>query len=282
MARAIWSGSISFGLVNVPLKVYSAIKQRDIHFSQFDPKGNKIRLKRISEKTGKEVEYEDIKKGYEVTSGKFVLVEPDELQEVRPRTTRTVDIEDFVALEDIDPIYYERTYYLVPDGEGASKAYSLLLQAMEKQQKVGIGKVVMRTKQYLAAIRPFEGALAMSTMLFADEVVSKSEIKGLPQKRSASDKEVKLAAQIIDSLTTDWKPERYKDTYREQVLELIQQKAKGQEIVVQEEEAETAGVVDLMAALEASLQAARQEGAKKSTAKGSTGTRKSGRQRKSA
>jgi DNA end-binding protein Ku len=278
MARAIWSGSISFGLVNVPVKVYSAIKQKDVHFSQFDPKGNKIRLKRVSEKSGKEVEYEDIKKGYEVTSGKFVMVDPEELEEVRPRTTRTVDIEDFVDLDEIDPIYYERTYYLAPDGEGATKAYVLLLAAMEKKQKVGIGKVVMRTKQYLAAIRPFDGALAMSTMLFADEVVPKSEIKGLPQKRSASDKELKLATQIVDSLTAVWDPKRYKDTYREQVLELIQQKAKGKEIVVQEEEAETGEVVDLMAALEASLKAARQGGSK-GTRK--TGARKSS-QRKSA
>ena len=257
MARAIWTGSISFGLVNVPVKVYSAIHQQDIHFNQFDKNGNRIRNKRVSEKTGREVAYEDIVKGYEVSDGKYVMIEPEELEAFQPRTTRTIDIDDFVNLEDIDPIYFERTYYLAPaDDNGSSKAYSLLLQAMEKEQKVGIGKVVMRTKQYLAAIRPLNGVLAMSTMLFADEVVPKSEIPELPKRKSSvSDREVKMATQIIDSLTTEWKPSRYKDTYREQVLELIDKKAKGEEITVAEDEEEEAEVVDLMAALEASLAA---------------------------
>ena len=161
MARAIWSGSISFGLVNVPVKLYSAVHQQDIHFSQFDKNGNHIKYKRVSEKTGKEVDYGDIVKGYEVKKGQWVMVDPDELAEYKPEATKTVEISDFVALDEIDPIYYETTYYLAPDGKAAAKPYNLLLEAMEKQEKVAIGKVVLRTKQYLAAIRPLDGVLAL-------------------------------------------------------------------------------------------------------------------------
>src|SRR5947199_493305 len=223
MARAIWSGSISFGLVNVPVKLYSAVHQQDIHFSQFDKSGNHIRYKRVSEKTGKEVDYGDIVKGYEVKKGQWVMVDPDELAEYKPEATKTVDISDFVALDEIDPIYYENTYYLAPDGKAAAKPYNLLLEAMEKQQKVAIGKVVLRTKQYLAAIRPLDGVLALSTMLFADEVVPASEVDGAKSKdASVSKREVDMASQIIDSLSTEWDPSRYRDTYPDQVLELHQ------------------------------------------------------------
>jgi DNA end-binding protein Ku len=187
MPRAIWSGSISFGLVNVPVKLYSAVHQQDLSFHQFQEGTNaRIRNKRVSEKTGKEVPYEDIVKGYEVEKGKYVMIDPDELAEFQPRATRTIDIEDFVALADIDPIYYDATYYLAPDdSEGARKAYALLREAMEDQGRVAIGRLVMRTKQYLAAIRPLEGALAVSTMLFHDEVVPISDIDGIPTGRSA-------------------------------------------------------------------------------------------------
>src|SRR3954447_3804025 len=170
--RAIWSGSISFGLVNVPVKLYSAVSQKDIHFNQLEEgTGAHIKYKRVSEKTGKEVPYEKIVKGYEVTKGNYVVVTPDELASYRPEATRTIDIEDFVDLEEIDPIYFESTYYLAPDGEseGTKKAYALLEKAMEDKGKVGIGRMVMRTKQYLAAIRPLDGVLAVSTMLFGDE-----------------------------------------------------------------------------------------------------------------
>jgi DNA end-binding protein Ku len=258
MPRAIWSGSISFGLVNVPVKVFPAVKQQDLSFHQFQEGTNaRIRYKRVSEKTGKEVPYEDIVKGYEVTKGQHVIIDPEELEAMQPEDTRTIDIEDFVDLAEIDPIYYERTYWLAPDGKAAAKPYALLLKAMEEKQKVGIGKVVMRSKQYLAAIRPLDGALAMSTMLFSDEVVPRSEVDGVKATGRPTDKEVKLAAQIVDSLSADWKPERYRDTYREQMLELIERKAKGEEIVVEEEAPEEPKVTDLMAALEASLESAR-------------------------
>src|SRR3954464_5445459 len=230
MARAIWSGTISFGLVNVPVKLYSAVHSKDLQFHQFDPKGNRIQYKRVSEKSGREVDYSDIVKGYEVKKGQYVMVDPDELAAYKPESTKTIDISDFVDLDEIDPIYYENTYYLAPDGKGADKAYNLLLESMEKQGKAAVGKVVIRTKQYLSAIRPLDGVLALSTMRFADEVVPASEVDGATGKdASVSKREVDMASQIIDSLTTEWDPSRYHDTYREQVLELLKKKAKGEE-----------------------------------------------------
>jgi DNA end-binding protein Ku len=288
MPRAIWSGSISFGLVNVPVKLYSAVRHDGLSFRQFQEGTNaRIRNKRVSEKTGKEVPYEDIVKGYEVTKGNYVMVDPDELAGFAPRATRTIDIEDFVALDDIDPIYYDSTYYLAPEkSEGAQKAYVLLRKAMEEQQKVAIGRLVMRTKQYLAAIRPFDGALAVSTMLFHDEIVPVSEIEGIPTGRSAprvSPAEVKMAAQIIESLTREWDPKRYEDTYRVQVLDFLKKKAAGDEIVTEEPEEEQAKVVDLMAALEASLEAAKKSGSRRrSPASKSSSARKSSPSKSSA
>ena len=258
MPRAIWSGSVSFGLVNVPVKLYTAARDRDLHFSQFAPDGSKVRYKRVSEKTGKEVDYDKIQKGYELSKGNFVILDPEELEQFDPEASRTIDIEDFVDLEEIDPIYYESTYYLAPDGDGARKAYALLLEAMEKQQRVAIGRLVMRTKQYLAAIRPYQGALALSTMRFEDEVVDRKEIEGLDGKKAnVSDREVSMASQIVDSLTTKWKPAKYHDTHREKVLEYIEKKAEGEELVTPTPVAAEAKVLDLMAALEASVAAAK-------------------------
>ncbi len=269
MPRAIWSGSISFGLVNVPVKMYSAIHEQDLHFRQFQEGTEaRVRNKRVSEKTGKEVPYDKIVKGYEVSKGHYVMVDPEELGAFEPRATKTIDIDDFVALEEIDPIYYERTYYLAPDdGEGATRAYALLREAMEDQDKVGIGRVVMRTKQYLAAIRVFEGALALTTMLFHDEVVPVSEMEGIPTRRTkASPEQVKMAAHIIEALTRKWEPKRYEDTYRIRVLEYIERKAQGEDIVVEDQAPEEEEVVDLMAALEASLEAARKGGSRRKRA----------------
>jgi len=278
MARAIWSGTISFGLVNVPVKLYSAVHSKDLQFHQFDPKGNRIRQKRVSEKTGREVDYSEIVKGYEVKKGQYVMVDPDELQAYKPESTKTIEISDFVELDEIDPIYYENTYYLAPDGKAAEKAYNLLLQSMEKQGKAAIGKVVIRTKQYLAAIRPLDGVLALSTMRFADEVVPTSEVKNgsSGKEASVSSREVDMASQIIDSLTSEWDPSRYHDTYREQVLELLKKKAEGEEIVVEEPEDDKGQVLDLMAALEASLADAKKGGSGRSTSgKKSTRAQKS-------
>jgi DNA end-binding protein Ku len=290
MPRAIWSGSISFGLVNVPVKLYSAVHSQGLSFHQFEEGTNaRVRNKRVSEKTGKEVDYDDIVKGYEVKKGQYVMVEPDELAEFAPRATRTIDIEDFVALDEIDPIYFDATYYLAPENsDGARKAYALLLKAMEEQGKVAIGRLVMRNKQYLAAIRPLDKVLGVSTMRFHDEVVSPSDIEGIPTGRSApraAPGEVKMAAQIIDSMSREWDPKRYEDTYRVQVLDFLKKKAAGKEIVVEEEPEEQAEVVDLMAALEASLEAAKKAPAKKAPAKKSSSSSRrssSGSKRKSA
>ena len=265
MARAIWSGSISFGLVSVPVKAFAAVRDHSVHFNQLEKKtGARINYKKVSDKSGKEVSSDDIESGYEITSGKYVVVEDEELDKLRPRTSRTIDISDFVDLHEIDPIYYERTYWLGPDGEAAERPYRLLLAAMEAEGKAGIGSVVMRKKQYLAAIRPLDGALAMSTMRFADEVVPQKDIEALPGKGAKPEpKELKLASQIIGSLATDWDPKRYHDTYTEELKSLIEAKAKGKKIVVEEEAPAESNVLDLMQALEASLEAARKGGGKK-------------------
>jgi DNA end-binding protein Ku len=265
MARSIWSGAVSFGLVNVPVKAYTAVRDHSVHFNQLEKgTGSRIRYKKVSDKTGKEVESDDIESGYEISPGQYVVFDPDELDELRPRTTRTIDITDFVELDEVDPIYYDHTYWLAPDGEAAERAYRLLLAAMEKQAKVGIGTVVMRNKQYLAAIRPLDGALALSTMRFADEVVPQSEVDALPGRgQKPAERELKLAAQIIDSLSTDWDPARYHDTYTEQLKTMIEAKAEGREIVAEDEAPADDNVLDLMAALQASLDAARKGGGKK-------------------
>jgi DNA end-binding protein Ku len=258
--RPIWSGSISFGLVNVPVKAYSGVHDHTVHFHQLDKNtGARIRYAKVSAKTGKVVDDDEIEKGYEVSKGEYVVVDPDELDELRPRSTRTIDITDFVDLHEVDPIYYTNTYWLGASDEGAQRAYRLLLAAMEDAQRVGIGTVVMRNKQYLTAIRPLDGALAMSTMRFADEVVPKADIDTIPSARAKPDaKELRLAEQIIESLMSDWDPKRYHDTYTEQVQELIEAKAKGEEITVEPEEEKGAEVLDLMAALQASLERGKQ------------------------
>lgn len=265
MARAIWSGSISFGLVSVPVKAFSAVRDHSVHFNQLEKKtGARINYKKVSDKTGKEVAGDAIESGYEIASGKYVVVEDEELEKLKPRTSRTIDISDFVDLHQIDPIYYERTYWLGPDGEAAERPYRLLLAAMEDEGKAGIGTVVMRKKQYLAAIRPLDGALAMSTMRFADEVVPQKDIDALPGRGAKPDpKELKLASQIIGSLATEWDPTRYHDTYTEELKRLIEAKAKGKKIVIEEEAPAAGNVLDLMQALEASLEAAKKGGGPK-------------------
>jgi DNA end-binding protein Ku len=259
VARAIWSGSISFGLVNVPVKAYTASRDHEVHFHQLEAgTGSRIRYKKVSEKSGREVDSGKIELGYELGKGRYVTIDPDELDELRPRSTRAIDVSDFVALEEIDPIYYEHTYWLAPADEAADRPYRLLLAAMEDRARVGIGSVVMRRKQYLAAIRPLDGALALSTMRFADEVVDRSQIDELPSRRSKPDaKELKLATSIVDALATEWDPEKYHDTYTEELRELLTRKAKGETIVAEEAPEADAEVIDLMAALEASVEAAR-------------------------
>ena len=256
MPRAIWSGAISFGLVNVPVKLFSAVSPKDVRFNQLEEgTGARIRQKRVSEKTGEEVPYEKIVKGVEVGAG-YVIISPEELEALDPKATRSIDIEDFVDLPQIDPVHYEKPYYLVPD-KGAAKPYALLLQAMKDSNKVAIARFVLRTKQYLAAIRPMGDVLCLETLLFSDEVIPAESLEGLPgPDNEVSERELKMAHQLIESLSTDFEPEKYHDEYRERVEALIRQKAEGQEIVAQPASPEPAQPVDLMAALEASLAAA--------------------------
>jgi DNA end-binding protein Ku len=264
MPRSIWSGAISFGLVNVPVKLYSAVSRKTVRFHQLNSKtGHRIAQKRVDSVTNEDVPYEDIVKGYELTKDRYVIITPEELDALDPEKTRTIDIEDFVDLADIDPIHYDHPYYLVPD-KGAAKAYGLLLQAMEESEKVAVARVVIRSKEQLVAIRPAPGGvLAMETMIFADEVVDPEDIEELPEAKElkVSDREVKMAQQLIDSLSSDFEPEKYRDEYREKVLELIERKASGEEIAVQPEAPEPKKVPDLMAALEASLAAVKGESA---------------------
>ena len=260
MARPVWSGTISFGLVNVPVKTFTAVRDHDVHFHQLDKRsGARIRNRKVSEKSGKEVGTDNIEMGFEIAKGRYVTFDDDELKALKPASTKTIEVSDFVPLEEIDPIFYERTYWLAPDGEPGKKAYDLLLAAMEERQRVAIGSVVIRNKQYLAAIRPLDGALAMSTMRFADEVVPRSEIDGMPARRSKPDaKTLKMATQLLDALAADWKPERYHDTYTEELKQRIEAKDAGEEVIEPEQPAEPkAKVVDLMAALEASVEAAK-------------------------
>jgi DNA end-binding protein Ku len=259
MPRAIWSGAISFGLVNVPVKLFSATSPKDVRFNQLEEGTNaRIKQKRVSAETGEEVPYDKIVKGFDLGGDRYVVIAPEELEALDPKATRSVEIEDFVDLDQIDPIHYEKAYYLVPD-RGAAKPYALLLRAMKESKKVAIAKMVLRTKQYLCAIRPKDDVLCLETMLFADEIVPVSSLDELPAENGevVSDKELNMARQLIESLSTDFEPEKYKDEYRERVLELINRKAEGQEIVVQQPEEEPTKVVDLMAALEASLAAAK-------------------------
>jgi len=264
----MWSGSISFGLVNVPVKAYSAVRDHDVHFHQLEKKsGARIRYKKVSDKTGKEVDDADIEMGFELSPGHHVTFEKDELEELRPASTRSIDVTDFVALEDIDPIYYERTYWLAPDGEAAKRAYQLLLAVMEQEGRVGIGTVVMRNKQYLTAVRPLDGVLAMSTMRFADEIVPRSDIDTLPSRRAKPDaRELRMASQLVEGLAAEWNPKAYHDTYTEELRERIKAKDEGKEITSTTPEQE-AKVLDLMAALEASLERKPQPKRRKATRK---------------
>jgi DNA end-binding protein Ku len=261
MPRSIWSGAISFGLVNVPVKLYSAVSRKTVRFNQLNEKtGNRIQQKRVDPETGDEVPYEQIVKGFELTKDRYVIITPDELDALDPERSRMIQIEDFVDQEDIDPIYYDHPYYLVPD-KGAEKAYGLLLNAMEASRKVAIARVVLRSKEQLVAIRPAGDMLMMETMIFHDEVVPHDDIDDLPDSKSlkVSDREVKMAQQLIDSLSSDFDPSKYRDEYRDKVLDLIERKAQGEEIAVQPEAPAPAKVPDLMAALEASLAAVKDE-----------------------
>ena len=261
MARSIWTGAISFGLVTVPVKLYSAVNRKTVRFHQLSGKsGVRIAQKRVDPSTGDEVAYDDIVKGFELTPDRYVVVEPGELETLQPKKTKTIEIEDFVELADIDPIYYDHPYYLAP-GTGGAKPYRLLVEAMRETNRVAIARVVIRSKEALVAVRPMDDhVLGMSTMLFPDEVVDPDSIDEISATADVevTKRELDIAKQLVESLAGPFDPSKYHDTYRQDVLDLIERKAAGEEIAVQpaaDEEEEP--VPDLMAALKASLDAVR-------------------------
>jgi DNA end-binding protein Ku len=289
MARAIWSGTISFGLLNVPVRLYSAVSRKTIRFNELrESDSSRVRHKRVAEADGKEVSYDEMVKGYEISPDRYVTFSRDELDELTPEKTRAIEIQDFVDIEDIDPIYFESPYYLGP-ADGAEKAYSLLVKSMDSAGKAAIARFVLRNKEHLAAIRPMGHVLTLTTMRFADEVVAPQELDDvLPDSAPRVEKrEREMAEKLIDSLSGHFDPSKYHDEYREQLLSMIEQKGAGKEIVTAEtEEPEPTKAPDLMAALEESLAAVRGEdmggdggakrkGARKSSAKSSSRSKSS-------
>jgi DNA end-binding protein Ku len=262
MPRSMWTGAISFGLVNVPVKLFTAARSKDIGFNQLHEKdGARIQMKRVCSEDGEEVPFSEIVKGYEVSPDHYVMITPEELDALAPEVTKGIEIEEFVDLADIDPIYYESSYYLAPDKSGM-KAYGLLVKAMQEAGKVAIGRVVLRSKQYVVALRPAGNALCMSTLYFSDEVVSQDSLDNVPQDLSFDKRELAMAQQLIGALSEKFDPEKYQDDYREKVLNLIERKSEGEEIVLQPRTEAKPKVVDLMAALEASIAAAKGGGKK--------------------
>jgi DNA end-binding protein Ku len=259
MARTIWKGSLNFGLVNVPVGLYPATQDKAIHFNQFEAgTSDRVRYKKVNERTGDEVANGNIVKGFDLGGGEYVMVSDDELESAEPERSRLVEITDFVDLASIDPVYFRTTYYLAPEGEAAGKAYALLRQVMRNTDKVAIGTLVMRNKEYPVAIRPDDEVLKLETMYFADEVRSPSkELPDLPTSVDLSEREISMAQLLLESMQADWDPQRYHDTHRQKVEALIDEKRQGNEIVANVDATPAATpVVDLMAALSASVKSA--------------------------
>jgi DNA end-binding protein Ku len=262
MARSIWSGFLSFGLVSVPIGLYPATADQTIHFNQLH-KGtsHRIRYKKVDEVTGAEVPNTDIVSGYDLGGGEYVVVTREELKEVAPGKSEAIEISDFVDLDQIDPVHFRQTYYLAPRGKGADRAYALLRQAMHETGKVGIATMILRDKEHLVAVRPGADVLILETMYFADEIRSPmEELDTLPQDATFSGRELDVAKKLIESLTVPWSPEDYHNTYRDRVAELMERKRAGMAIVFEAERPKS-NVIDLMAALEASVAKMSQPGA---------------------
>ena len=259
MPRAIWSGSVSFGLVNVPVKLVTATSSKDVRFHMLHATdGARINQKRVCSADGAEIDYSEIVKGYDLGGGRYVVIDPEELAAIDPEASRNIDIEEFVDLDEIDPLYFEHSYYLVPE-ERATKPYALLAEAMSRTGKVALGRFVLRTKQYWATLRARDGVLVLATMLYDDEVIRPADLDVPSSAEVApSDKELKMATALVESLSNPFDPSQYRDEHRDKVVALIEAKAEGQEIATAEPSDRPAPVVDLMAALEASLAAAQQ------------------------
>jgi DNA end-binding protein Ku len=255
MPSSIWTGAVSFGLVQVPVRMVTATRSKDVSFNQLeDSTGARIRYRKVSEVTGEEVPADQIVRGYEVSKGKYVRIEDDEIQSLRPKGSRAIEIEEFVDLDEIDPVYFEQPYYLVPDQRGV-KPYKLLVDAMTDLNKVAIGRIVMRSKERLVAIRPLDGMLCVETMRYSDEVVARDGL--VPEEEDdaeLTERERTMAQQLVESLASEhFDAGKYHDQFREQVLDLIERKAAGEEIIAEPETEAPAKVLDLVAALEASL-----------------------------
>jgi DNA end-binding protein Ku len=297
MPQAIWSGSISFGLIGIPVKLYPATKRNDVRFHEVErATGRRVRHRRVVEDAAappdagassddveetvagaeesprnrsaedahgsyeREISREELVKGYELGEDRLVTVSTEELESLKPESTHTIELEEFVALRDIDPVFFDRTYFAAPQpNAGAEKPYALLLHAMEEAGRIGIGRFVLRTKEHLVALRPAGGVLALETLFYQDEVRGLEEIPGVPVEAKTTDREEKLALQLIETLTGEWSPERYRDPFRERVLELIERKA-GTAITVDREPVatSTSRVSDLMEALKQSVEAAKE------------------------
>jgi DNA end-binding protein Ku len=260
MARPTWKGAISFGLVSVPVTLFTAVRSNAIRFRQLHAQtNNPIRQQRVDATSGEEVAYDDIVKGYEVSSDRYVVVDPDELKELDPRASRLIDILDYVDLAEIDPIYFDRAYYLAPDGETAAKPYRLLTEAMERAGRVAIARFVMRDKEHLAAIRATGGLLVLSTMHRHDEVLDPAELdtEAWTTDVTVRDREVEMAEQLIESMTTSFDATAYEDEHRQRLVAYLEAKADGEQISLTSEPAAGGEVIDLMAALERSLERAK-------------------------
>lgn len=255
MARATWSGFLSFGLVSIPVGLYTATTDQTVHFNQIH-KGtsHRVRYRKVDEETGDELRAEDIVNGFPVGDGEYVVVTPEELKENAPGKSELIEIQDFVDLSDIDPKYFRQTYYLAPRARGANRAYSLLLQAMRETNKIGVATLVLRDKEHLVAVRPSDSVLILETMYFEDEIRSpEDELDDLPTNERAKPRELAVAKQLVQSLTVKWDPTRYENTYRERINDLVERKRAGHAVVVNDEERPKSNVVDLMSALRASI-----------------------------
>ncbi len=255
MARATWSGFLSFGLVSVPVGLFSATADQTIHFNQLHKNtSHRVRYKKVDEETGEELSTEDIVNGFALGGGEYVVVTKEEIAEAAPGKSELIEIQDFVDLEEIDPIFFRSSYYLAPKGKGSDRAYALLLQAMLETKKVGIATLVLRDKEHLVAVRPTEKVLMLETMYFEDEIRDpEEELDTLPPVGNANARELSIAKKLVDSLTDEWDPSRYQNTYRGRIEELIEQKRAGHAIVHGTEDRPKSNVVDLMSALQASI-----------------------------
>jgi DNA end-binding protein Ku len=280
MARSIWSGYITFGLVSVPVGLFTATEEHELDFHQFQRgTSDRIRYKRVNERTGREVDYDKIVKGHDIGGGEYVIVEQEELADVAPGKSRSLEISQFVDLDEVDPIFYQKSYYLGPSDDANTSSYALLRDALAKTNRAGIASFVMRGKEYLAAIRAYEKVLVLQTLYFADEIRDPAKELGTLPAKSSDGKQLSMAVDLIEAMSDSWRPSEYKDSYTERVKKLVESKRKGKEIVFNEEEPEATPANDLVAALRASVESAkarRQGGttAKKKTTAKKTATKK--------